>query len=318
MENTFFNNLAEKFSGWRAGRKAKKQAAAVNKESEGREMRTMPQKIIFIIALILMIAYAVTLIFPFLWVALNSFKSTGEFFDNFNGLPQTWIFSNYKDAFLNRKVNNYNLLQMLGVTVLLAFGGTLATVATSSMAAYVMAKYDFPAKKIIFNVIIFSMMIPIVGTLPSTLRLLKALQLYNNPLGMIFLYSGGFGMNFLLLYSFFKGVSWGYAEAAYIDGASDLQIFIRIMLPLSKGALSAIFIIQIIGLWNDYSGPAIFLKNMPSLAVGLEYLTTTLKGGSHYPVMFATIMIAITPIVIIFILFSKIIMENTTVGGLKG
>jgi raffinose/stachyose/melibiose transport system permease protein/N-acetylglucosamine transport system permease protein len=219
----------------------------------------------------------------------------------------------------NGKAKGFNIIQMMGMSVVLAVGGTLATITTSSMAAYVMAKYKFPLKGAIYGVVIFSLIVPIVGTLPAMMLMLrKYLHIYNTPVGIIFLYSGGLGMNFLLLYSFFKGISWGYAEAAYVDGASDFQIFIRIMVPLAKGAIIAISIITLIGLWNDYQTPALFLPSYPSLAVGMEELVNNLRNSSNYPQMFASVVIAMTPIIIIFAAFSKTIMNNTTVGGLKG
>ena len=87
---------------------------------------------------------------------------------------------------------------MLGMSVILAFGGTIATVLASSCAAYVVDKYDFKGKSFILGMVIFSMIIPIVGSLPSQIQLMENLGLKDTVIGVIFLYSGGFGMNFML------------------------------------------------------------------------------------------------------------------------
>jgi len=279
------------------------------------------EKVLFAVMFVIFVLFAVSFIFPFLWVLMNSFKNNGEFFrGNFLGLPKDWTFSNYIEAFQFREqYSGFTIFQMLGMSVLIAGLGTIVTVFTSSSAAYVVAKYKFPGRSLIFAVVMFSLIVPIVGALPSQVQLMESLGLKDTVIGCIFLYSGGFGMNFLLLYSFFKNLSWSYVEAGYIDGASDVKIFFKIIIPLAKGPIIAITIIQLIGLWNDYITPSIYLPDMPTIAVGLNYMTTQLlETYSLYTVVFAAIVIALLPIIVVFCCFSKTIMENTTVGGLKG
>ena len=279
------------------------------------------EKVLFFIMFIVFVLFAVSYIFPFVWVAINAFKKPLDFATNFIGLPEEWHFENFVKAFnfKSAETKYFTVFEMLGMSVVLSFGGTIATVLVSSCAAYVVAKYEFRGKSVILGMVIFSMIIPIVGSLPSQIQLMQNLGLDGTILGVIFLYSGGFGMNFMLLYSFFKNLSWTYVEAAKIDGASDLRIFFTIILPMTKGPIIAIAVIALIGLWNDYMTPMIYLPEMPTIAVGLKYLTDALKGGnSNYPLLFASIIIAIIPIVIVFCIFSKTIMENTSVGGFKG
>ena len=275
---------------------------------------------LFVFMFILLVIFALSFIFPFLWILMNSFKETSEFGLNINGWPQHFTFENFANSFTYRDATtkNKSILEMLGMTVLIAGVGTLVTVFTSSAAAYVVAKYNFFGKKVIFSVVIFSLIVPIVGSLPSQMQMMKnVLHLDGTVIGCIFIYSGGFGGNFLLLYSFFKNLSWTYVEAAKVDGANDFVIFFRIIIPMAKGPIIAISIIQLIGLWNDYQTPSIYLPDYPTLAVGLQFLFDKMQSNS-YPMMFATIIIAILPIILLFMAFSKTIMENTSVGGLKG
>lgn len=278
------------------------------------------EKALFIVMFIIFVAFAISFIFPFLWVVLNSFKAKADFSVNQIGLPQHWTFQNYIDAFTlkDNATKNFTVFQMLGMSVIIAGLGTIVTVFTSSCAAYVVAKYKFPGRNAIFAVVIFSLIVPIVGTLPSQIQLMNAMHLNDTVIGCIFLYSGGFGMNFMLLYSFFKNLSWTYVEAAKIDGASDFRIFFRIIIPMAKGPIIAISIIQLIGLWNDYLTPSIYLEDKPTIAVGLKYLSDTMRSKGNYTLLFAAIILAILPIIILFCCFSKTIMENTSVGGLKG
>ena len=278
------------------------------------------ERALFVIMFIIFALFALSFIFPFLWVLMNSFKTREDFASSFLSWPSTWTFQNYLDAFTfsDASTNYYNIFQMLGMSILIAGVGTVVTVFTSSCAAYVVAKYRFPGRNVIWGVVIFSLIVPIVGALPSQIQLMNALGLNGTVIGCIFLYSGGFGMNFLLLYSFFKNLSWTYAEAAKIDGASDFRIFFSIIIPMAKGPIIAISIIQLIGLWNDYLTPSIYLPKMPTIAVGLKYLSETMISRGSYTMLFATIILAVLPIIILFSIFSKTIMENTSVGGLKG
>lgn len=278
------------------------------------------EKVLFVIMFIIFTVFAISFIFPFIWVVINAFKPASEYINNPSGLPTQWTFSNFIEAFKYKTVatKNFNIFQMLGMSVIIAGLGTIVTVFTSSCAAYVLAKYNFPGRGIIWGVVIFSLIVPIVGSLPSQIQLMKNLGLDGTVIGCIFLYSGGFGMNFMLLYSFFKSLSWSYVEAARIDGASDFRIFSQIIIPMAKGPVIAISIIQLIGLWNDYLTPSIYLPNKPTIAVGLKYLSDNMQSKGDYTLLFATIILTLLPILILFTCFSKTIMENTSVGGLKG
>ena len=108
-------------------------------------------------------------------------------------------------------------------------------------------------------------------------------------------------------------------EAAKIDGASDFRIFVQIILPMAKGPMVAVTILTLIGLWNDYLTPSIYLPKQPTIAYGIYLMQSTMvETKGQYPLFFATIVLTMIPIILIFVLFNKTIMENTSVGGLKG
>lgn len=282
------------------------------------------EKVLFIIMFSIFAIFAFSFIFPFAWILMNAFKTKSQFASDYMGWPNPFIFDNFVNAFkfTSEETRGFNIFQMIGMSIIIAGVGTIVTVFTSSTAAYVVAKYKFPGRGVIFAVVIFSLIVPIVGALPSQIQLMEFLGFTRNNLtrliGCIFLYSGGFGMNFMLLYSFFKNLSWTYVEAARIDGANDFTIFFRIIIPMAKGPIIAITIIQLIGLWNDYLTPAIYLQDWPTIALGMYYLQEAMLQQSLYTLMFATIILALLPIIILFLIFSKTIMENTSVGGLKG
>ncbi|MCD8194955.1 MAG: carbohydrate ABC transporter permease [Coprobacillus sp.] len=306
---------------WWKGRRERTKETRYARKHDVLYKRKGLERAVFIIVLVIFIVFAITFLFPFAWMLMNSFKTTSEFADNFMSWPSQLTWENYKEAFTtrtSRSTGEFNIWQMLGMSVLIAGVGTIVTVFFSSCAAYVVAKYKFPGRNVIWAVVIFSLIVPIVGALPSQIQLMRAMGLTNTVIGCIFLYSGGFGSNFLLLYSFFKNLSWTYVEAAKIDGANDFVIFFRIIIPMAKGSIIAVSIIQLIGLWNDYLTPSIYLPQKPTIAVGLKTLSDQMLQKNSYPLLFATIIVAIIPIIILFIVFNRTIMENTSVGGLKG
>ena len=264
----------------------------------------------------IMVIYAISLLIPFLWMMLNSFKTNDDYAlaGNTFGFPHPWTFQNYSSVMSTS--GQYSMLSMFLMSVLITVVGTVINVGLSAISAYCVAKYRFPGRKFILGAAIFTMVVPIIGTLPATYRMLETLHLNNSIFGVLFLYSGCFGFNFILLHSSFETISWSYAEAAQIDGAGRFQILFKVMMPLAKGPIIAVAILEAIALWSDYSTPYLFMHDMPTLAVGLQALQNEAKG--NYPVQFSAVMVAVIPIFILFACFQKTIIKNTVAGGLKG
>jgi ABC-type glycerol-3-phosphate transport system permease component len=279
--------------------------------------RTLSEKIVISIFFILFIIYSLTLIFPFLWTLYNSLKSNQEFFSvgGVWSLPKQLLVSNYFKVWVSYDLVTY-FLNSIKLTVL----GTLLSITSSAMAAYTVSRYDFKGRNIIYTTAITVMIVPGIGSLAALFNFMNVTGLYDTHLGILILYSGGIGFNFVILYGFFKSLSWSYAEAAFVDGATDLQVFLKIMLPQAKPALGAVALIQGIGIWNDYFTPYMFLqsKEKYTLAVGLRQIVLEQSYAADWPKMFAAMIIATVPIIIVFACFQNTIMENTVAGGLKG
>lgn len=280
------------------------------------QLRNKFEKIVMGIAFAVFVIYAITLIFPFLWLIMNSLKGQREFTANIWGLPQLQA-NNYSKAF-SLEIKGFSLVDMFGNSILITIIGTAISIFVSSMSAYVVSKYDFKLKRLIYMISITIILVPTVGSIAATYQLFQITNLYNTYLGLFLLYSGGFGFSFILLYGYFRNISWSYAEAAFIDGCSDFKVFLKVMMPQVAPALIALAVIQSIGLWNDYFTPYMFLPQYPTLAVGLNGLVEGIQSRGDWPTLFAVMVVSIIPILIMFILFQKTIMENTVAGGLKG
>ena len=272
-----------------------------------------------VVVFIVFALYAVSLAFPFFWMLFNSVKPNGEFLSgNIFGLPEKATFKNYVNI-LQYRIGGESIFQMFLTSVVLTVLGTFVNVFFSTISAYCVAKYNFPGKKLVMGVAIFTMIIPIVGTLPAQVQMMELFHLDDSMAGVLFLYSGCFGFNFILMHSSFESISWTYAEAAQIDGANRANILFQIMLPIASGPIVAVCVLQAINVWNDYSTPFLFMPSHKTLAVGLQRLQGELSGrGGNYPGIFAAVIIAVLPIFVLYACFQKKIMENTVAGGLKG
>lgn len=276
---------------------------------------TRLHKIIFAIVSIICVLYAITLVFPFAWMLVNSFKSNMDFFQDIWNVPEKPLWDNYESIWKQMDLPSY-----FKNSIIVTAAGTAASVFSSSCAAYVIAKYKFPGSKLLYNMAVVVMLIPSIGTIAALYRFMVDTGLFDTHLGLILLYSGGFGFNFILLHGFFKSISWAYAEAGYIDGASDAQVFFKIMLPQARPGIIAVSIIQAINIWNDYFNPYMFMQDpeKQTLAVGIYSLVQQQSYAADWPKLFAAMIIATVPVLIVYALFSNKIIENTVAGGLKG
>lgn len=277
-------------------------------------------KVVYIVVLSIFVLYAISLVYPLIWVFTNSFRTKQNFFL----YPLRSIFKELDSISLKNYVNafeSYSIGTMFFNSILISFGATFFTMLVSAMSAYVVSKYDFAFKHVIYVVSIFIMIIPTTGSIATTYKLMNDLGLAGHRYGLIVLAASGFGFNFFMIYSAFANLSWSYAESAMIDGAGHIKIFFSIMLPLIKPVLFSVGLIAFIGLWNDYYSPYMYMRENPTLAVGIYLMSFNITNGENaydYPGLFALMMLATIPIIIVFSIFQKTIMANTVAGGLKG
>ena len=264
----------------------------------------------------LFVLYAISLLFPFLWCLMNSFKGMQEFFYNVNGLPEKWYFDNWKNSLTLSIDNNITIPQMYLNSVILTVGCTFFSMFSCSATAYVLTKFDFYGKSAIYTAAIVIMMIPTMGSMAAMYRLYNTIGLINTYTGIFITAMGGFGSGFLLLYGFYRNLSWAYAEAAQIDGAGHFRIYFGIMLPMAVPALTAVGILTGIGFWNDYFTVYMYAPGKANIAYGIQRISS--EAGADLPQVFAAMMLSVIPVLVVFACFQKTIMQNTAVGGVKG
>ena len=300
----------------------------VSKEGSILSKRGKGEKIVFAIVFVIFVLYAVSLIAPFLFLFINSLKGGLEYINDRNAsasfaLPDKWLFSNYVEAFTSMKMvdsmgNDIYLPTMLFNSLWYTFACVVCGVAASTLTGYCLAKYRFKLRGFFYGIAIFSMTIPIIGSTGASFRLMTILGIYNTPLFPFLNNFGGFGFNFLVMYGFFANLPWSYAEAVFIDGVGHGTAFFRVMLPQAWPPMLTLAIMAFIGAWNDYMTVLLYLPDYPTLASGIYRIQLSLTRGGNYPVYFAGLLVSTIPVIALYGGFSNTIMQNFTVGGLKG
>ncbi len=268
------------------------------------------------IAFVIIAIYSLTLLTPLYYLVNNSFKRVDDFLQNGAWvLPKTMHFQNYKDAvslaaggvsFTGMYLNSF-VLTGAGVAI-----STLAAIATS----YALARFRFYGRNLLVAIGVGSLVFPNFGSSSVVYKLYLDLNLLDTW-GILIQYAAPFGMQFLILYGLFVTISGSYVEAARIDGAGELRIMWQICIPMARGALGATAVILALNYWNDYYTPYMYLPSIKTLSLGLQELSASVSQLDR-PKLFAGMVIAILPLVAIFVTMRDVIISNTVAGGLKG
>jgi multiple sugar transport system permease protein len=263
---------------------------------------------------ITLILGSIFMIMPFIWLLRSSLMDTAQIFT----FPPEWVpdpfqWSNYPEALTAVPFFRYFLNTLFIVVFVIA--GTLLT---CSMAAYSFARLKWRGKKIAFYLLLSTMMLPYAVTLIPTFMIWNWLGLVNTTAPLIVpAWFGASAFNIFLLRQFFMGIPGEIEEAALIDGASYLQIFFKIMLPLSKPALAVVAIFTFMATWNDFLGPLIYLNDPDkyTLAVGLAQFKGTFSSQWNY--LMAASLVVIIPVIVLFFSCQKYFVKGITLTGMK-
>jgi len=254
-----------------------------------------------------------TFLFPLIWIVGLSFKETSEVYRNPFGIPAHWYFTNYTEALKTNSLPKYLLNNVVYA------GGTVAlTLICGTMLAYCLSRLKWVFNKAVMTYVSAGLIIPLpVVILPMFIQL-KTLKIMNTYMGLILPYSAfALAGCVLMIYAFFRTLPMALEESTFIDGGSIFTAFFRIILPLTKPALSTQVVLLFMNVWNDYfMGFMLTSKDaMRPLAVGLANLIATL-GTTDWGLVGAGSVLASAPTVIIYLIFSEQIEKALTASSL--
>ena len=288
--------------------------------------RTKSERILYTFVFVILLIYSLFILYHFYFLLQLATKGSAREYDKAVMTDTLAIWSenftlrNFRLAF-SALTDDYGntFLGMTFNSVWFSIGSMVISLFFESAVTYIICKYNFRGRTLLYNLVIFRLMLPIVGTLPSAYRIYKAFGLLNSPKILITAVDALTGANFLIMYSFYKGISWDYAEAAFIDGANHFDVYFRIMVRMALPAISVLFITGFIGRWNEYMTISIFMPQLPTLSYGLYMFEQNMRySGGDMPVYFAGVFIAAIPCIVLFILFQNSIMQTVHMGGIKG
>lgn len=268
-----------------------------------------------IVRTIIVSLIAVLFVVPLVWMVLSSLKTAPEVFARpFHWLPARVQWQNYATVWMNEEAS---MLRAFANTLYIALFSIVGQMFISSLAAYSFAKINFKGKQVVFMLFLSSMMVPSQLTIIPRFMLFKTIGLYNNLWAIIL--PAFFGAtSIFMLRQFYMGLPNDLIEAAKIDGAGHLRIFLRIMLPLTKAALMSLIILAFISSWNEYMAPLIFLVKKELYTVSQNIQWYMLDEFKEHNLTMAAATSAIVPVVILFIVGQKYFVEGIATSGVKG
>lgn len=266
-----------------------------------------------VIVFSVMLLIGICMVIPFIWTLSSSFKNNNEIFSYpVKWIPEIFRWSNYEEVWSKIPFLSYYLN-----TVKLALIVTVGQVVTCSLAAYSFSKMKYPGRDKIFLCYIATMMVPWHAIMIPQFMVVKGLGLNDTHASLILInLFNAFGV--FLLRQFMISIPDELSEAAKIDGCGQFHIYSRIILPICKPGIATLVVFTFNFMWNDYMAPMIYLTTdkLKTIQIGLAAFRS--QYGSEYGLIMAGTVCALIPMVIIFFVGQKYLVEGIAHSGLKG
>lgn len=256
-------------------------------------------------------------LYPVVYTLLGSFKTNAELTLGGSFFPSQWQFSNYTYAFSKLNFGQYTINSIVLAVLTVAF-----TLITSSMAAYVIARRDFPGKKVLTTAYLLSMFVSVGSVaLYPLYNLLHKLGLTNSMVGLALQLTGGQAANIFMISGFVRNVPKELDEAAYIDGAGIFRVFYTIIVPAIKPILGVVALFAFRTAWNEFVTTQVFTMSNTSLrtlSVAVANLRYSANAAAEWHLMTAGASIALIPMLIVYLLANRQFITGLTAGAVKG
>jgi len=267
-----------------------------------------------VLSLTLLLLGAAVMLLPFLWMLLSSFKTPVEIIRT----PPTFWPENPTLAAFSTVLTRAPFFTWMRNSLVVAVAVTALVLFTSSLTGYIFAKFDFPGKQALFVLVLVTMMVPFQVVMIPTYLIVARLHLLNTLWALV-IPSAVSAFGVYLCKQFIEGIPTDLIEAARIDGAGELRIFLTIIIPLIRPTLAALGIFTFMASWNNYLWPLIAINDEHKMTIplALAYFTTSHHGARWDLVMAATTLMVI-PVIIVFLFFQREFIRGLALTGLKG
>ena len=265
---------------------------------------------------LMLVIWALVVLFPFYWMVLTSFKSYSSY--NSEYIPKLYAtdptLDNYKEAFSAVPLGRYFLN-----TIIFTLLTTAIMMVVTILSAYAFARLDFRGKELLFTMFLALMMIPNELVIITNYQTITNMGLRNTFTGLI-LPSVASVFYIYLLKENFESIPEELYEAAKVDGTSDFKYLVKVMIPISRPTIVTILILKVIECWNSYVWPRLVTDDSLYFLVsnGIQEIRENGFGRENIPAMMAAVVVISVPLIILFLVFRKKIMEGVSRGGTKG
>jgi len=265
-----------------------------------------------LIMLLVACLFLLVIVMPYIFMLLTSFRTTSEIVQNPGQIiPINWTLSGYikvltKSPYLKWFLNS----------VIVTVSVTAGVLFTSSITGFIFAKYNFKGKDFLFWIILATMMVPFAVTMIPGFLIVNELGMYNTLWALIVpSFISGFGI--FLCRQFCAEIPDALCESAKIDGASDMYIYLRIILPLLRPCLGALAIFTFLEKWNDYLGPLLMLDSVENMTLPLSLSYFSSQHYNDFSAVMAASALIMVPVTAVFIILQKQFIKGIAITGMK-
>lgn len=294
------------------------QAPAPRPRPGGRRGSAGGERVIDVFNHAFLLVWGLLTALPLVWAVLSSFKSDAEILGDPWGLPSQLRFDNWARAWSHAHIGQYFLNSVIVVA-----GSLTLTMVLGSMAAYALARYEFPGHRLVYFLFVGGMMFPVVLALVPLFFVVRNLGLLNSLSGLMLVYAA-YSLPFTVFFltAFFRTLPTSIAEAGLIDGCGPFGLFFRVMLPMARPGLVSVAIFNFLGQWNQYVLPVVLIQGQGAekryvLAQGLAALAVSEGYAGDYSRLFAGLAIAMLPVLVVYAIFQRQVQSGLTAGHLK-
>ncbi|WP_105617507.1 carbohydrate ABC transporter permease [Vallitalea okinawensis] len=263
---------------------------------------------------IVLYAFSITTIYPLIWVGQNSFKTSNDLIESSFTLPTSFMWDNFKNA-----ITKINIFQGYANSLIISGTVVIVVIFFSALAAYILARFEFKGNKIIRSFILASMLVPVFATILPVFKILANVGLIDTHVGVILpQIAGNIPFAVILLTSFMETVPNELEEAAKVEGANVWKIFSKIFVPITKPALATSAIFTFLWSYNDLFTSLIIIRNPEKFPVNRLLTEISSQYGTDYGLLCAVIILIIGPVLSVYMIGQKQIVEGMTAGAVKG
>jgi ABC-type glycerol-3-phosphate transport system permease component len=250
------------------------------------------------------------------WLVMTCCKTHLEIALDPFALPTRWRWDHFSQMVEQFEYKRTGFWGMVWNSTWVSVGGALIVMLTAASTSYIATRYTFPCSKYLAPFIMFTLIFPLYGSSGANYRLMFELGLHDGPMYLLWFVGFG-GWIWFYFQSFWINLSWTYAEAAKIDGANDWIIFYQIMFPQAMGMFLALFIGQWSTYWQDYGSALLYLRETPTLSLGIYYFEQEMQYRARRDILFCACLVSSIPSYVMYACFQGFMYKNVSIGGIK-